>query len=286
MDFSTTPHLHRQVSPSTNSELSELIKTGAINHNTPQLMTADSQTAGRGQHSRSWVSPIGNVYLSLYVPMHSENPHGLHRLTGALSLCVGLSLWQMNSLQSLNAQLKTSNLPSIQLKWANDLGFYQHNSIFCKLAGILIEPVIKDKLLGVIIGVGLNVNNSPVIADGLYQAISLKALIDNHSLHYPSNLKPQEFYQEMTNAIFDAITCHNSYTKNHNHGIVFDKTFIEKFNSAHALTHKKVAIFEQDNTTTPAHIGTCLGIHTDGTLILQHNHEIQYVFSGMAKLVL
>nr|WP_241879086.1 hypothetical protein [Psychrobacter sp. PraFG1]UNK05784.1 hypothetical protein MN210_03000 [Psychrobacter sp. PraFG1] len=61
-------HRHVAVSPSTNSELMQQLANGDIDKTRPYLLTASMQTAGRGQRTRTWQSPIGNIYLSLYHP--------------------------------------------------------------------------------------------------------------------------------------------------------------------------------------------------------------------------
>lgn len=298
-------HTHRTQSISTNTELINAIKNNDLPPNAPHLMTAESQTNGRGQHNRSWLSPVGNVYLSLYVPMQqtisqnqSNHLQSLHRLTGALSLCVGLSLYELGIIKQINQYRQQFTLPLIQVKWANDLGLYRFNNSndntiapFYKLAGILIEPVIKDnQILGIVIGVGLNINNTPIIKDGLYTAISLKDLIDELALHNVNDnllndLTAQKLYQPICQALFNAIQWHNDNTTPHKMGILLNDEFINAFNAVHALTDKQVGIFEQDAMATPTHIGQCIGIGKDGTLLLNDNGNVKAVFSGMAKVI-
>ena len=177
-------HRHLASSGSTNSELIAALQNGRLNAAEMHLLTAETQSAGRGQHGRSWQSPRGNVYLSLYHPVHMP-------ISGLLSLIIGVELAKMPVIQVLNEQLRAQGLATIGVKWANDLGFYskqysQQHSFqkqsepksndaalkplestkqtlpFHKLAGILIEPVTKSgKLVGVVMGVGLNVQATP-----------------------------------------------------------------------------------------------------------------------------
>ncbi|MBP6496906.1 MAG: biotin--[acetyl-CoA-carboxylase] ligase, partial [Psychrobacter sp.] len=63
-------HHHLASSGSTNSELIAALQNGRLNAAEMHLLTAETQSAGRGQHGRSWQSPRGNVYLSLYHPVH------------------------------------------------------------------------------------------------------------------------------------------------------------------------------------------------------------------------
>lgn len=275
-------HTHKSESPSTNSELIGNILDNTVSSTSPHLMTADTQSLGRGQHSRAWLSPVGNVYLSLYVPMTDKvmttNTTSLHHLTGALSLLVGYSLWQLPIIQHLNQIRQNLSLPIIKLKWANDLGVYQNAYSFEKLAGILIEPVFKDAPLGVVIGVGLNVAFAPKLQDhqGGYQACCLHTLLDD--------TKPaaDELYLPIASALFNAIALHNRYS--HPNGtIALDDSFINAFNHAHALHGKLCGIYPRDTTATPSDVGVCTGINPNGTLQLKTDNQDKSIFSGTVK---
>ena len=60
-------HRHLTTSASTNSELITGVQNGTLNAVEMHLLTAETQSAGRGQHGRSWQSPRGNVYLSYII---------------------------------------------------------------------------------------------------------------------------------------------------------------------------------------------------------------------------
>lgn len=92
-------HRHLASSGSTNSELIASVQNGTLNVADTHLLTAETQSAGRGQHGRSWQSPHGNVYLSLYHPMHLP-------ISGLLSLIIGVELVKMPVIQTLNEQLR------------------------------------------------------------------------------------------------------------------------------------------------------------------------------------
>lgn len=288
-------HYHAACCVSTNSELSAAIGKAYHDNNQPVIYTATQQSGGRGQHGRAWLSPKGNAYLSFYMPI---GQHGLIRLSGALALCVGLALQQMPMISTLNAQRASCQLPMIATKWVNDLGFYDPKiGLFCKLAGILIEPVFgianpqianspsinlsiqSNKIpqtVGVVIGVGMNVGKVPVL-DGLYQAISLHACQNEVSAHTTSLA---EVYLSLSLAIRQAVAWHNQCTQDD--GVLLGDELITAFNHAHALHHKTVAIYEH-NAPTPSHIGICQGIGSHGTLLLQKpTGEQCEIWTGMA----
>ncbi|WFF38179.1 biotin--[acetyl-CoA-carboxylase] ligase [Moraxella nasibovis] len=299
-------HTHFDETDSTNTQLINAISTGTLPHATPHLYTANHQTAGRGQHGRSWVSGMDNVFLSLYIPI-GQDERQLHRLSGLLSLAVGFELAQLKIIQAIN-QIRTQNqLPLIGVKWANDVGFYDERlGVFQKLSGILIEPVFKklpkNTLVGVVIGIGLNVNNSPIIQDGLYQATCLKELIPNDDLSLfvrpeptkdkktihgstssPrtdfSHLSAQALYMPMANAIFKAVQICNGLNNE-----MTIKKFITDFNKSHLLQGKWIDIFIQNNMTDIHASGLCVGIGGDGELLLENNHQITPIYAGMAKI--
>ena len=169
-------HQHLAVCGSTNSELLHSLAEDKIDKNRPYLLTASSQTAGRGQRARTWQSPIGNIYLSLYHPLQVP-------ISGLLSLVVGYHLTRLPIIQQINRQRRIANLPIIGVKWANDIGYYDVRNHFNKLAGILIEPVLTgNAITGVIVGVGLNIEAAPKLSESTeeemgYQAVSLTQII-------------------------------------------------------------------------------------------------------------
>lgn len=229
------------------------------------------------------MSGADNVFLSLYVPI-GQGRFDLHQLSGLLSLAVGFELSHLNVIQTINQTRKTKNLPLIGVKWANDVGFYDDKAgFFKKLAGILIEPVFKklDKntLVGVVIGVGLNVNNSPMIKDGLYQATCLKELSN-------INTTTQDLYIPMANAIFQAVqtcnACKNEIAIENHMNI---RQFIISFNHHHLLQGKDVQIFIQNDMSNIYAQGRCVGIGGAGELLLNDNGDIKPIFAGMAKIV-
>lgn len=196
-------HHHLAVCSSTNSELMQSVNTAKIDPSQPYMLTAGMQTAGRGQRARTWQSPIGNIYLSLYHPLQVP-------LSGLLSLVVGFNLTRLPIIQQINRQRRAVGLPTVGVKWANDIGYYDvrpssqpptqpsdqvspqssrtDRSSFNKLAGILIEPVLTDnQITGVIVGVGINIEAAPLLSEATkegmdYQAISLTQIIKETQL--------------------------------------------------------------------------------------------------------
>ncbi|VEG12881.1 biotin--[acetyl-CoA-carboxylase] ligase [Moraxella cuniculi] len=275
-------HHHKPLTDSTNTQLIDAVVEGRVDNDKFVLFTADSQSAGRGQHGRSWLSGRGNVFLSLYVPMHTRHARfGLGRLTGLLSLLVGFYLANLPVIEQINHERTKEHLPLIGVKWANDVGFYDDNrQLFQKLAGILIEPVFAKQpvaLTGVVIGIGLNVANSPVIADGLYQAASMADIWQSSLGKLP---QAHEWYQPICHGIYQAIMHHNRLCD----GSQARADFVRQFNRCHVLTNRQIAIYVRDDMTTVHQAGRCLGIDEQGALLIDTTDGVQAVFAGMVQL--
>jgi BirA family transcriptional regulator, biotin operon repressor / biotin---[acetyl-CoA-carboxylase] ligase len=136
-------HLHiHQILTSTNSEAMTLAQNGAEDGT---VVAAESQSAGRGRHARTWFSPPGlNLYCSIIV-------RGLGR---GLSLADWLSWVPLTTALAAAEAVQTVASTSLALKWPNDLLLGER-----KVGGILCESslTVPDNPI-VVIGIGLNVN--------------------------------------------------------------------------------------------------------------------------------
>ncbi len=333
-------HQHRHVtsSVSTNSELLDAIKTGKLHSEQIHLLTAESQTAGRGQHGRHWQSPKGNVYLSLYYPVNHAVFPLTQPISGLLSLCVGHYLAKLAIIQRINKekiqaqscthQTSTSLCEQsvIGVKWANDIGYYQtysaqtipiqtslnqkpykqtsicptshttkasHNNLlnktllqnktlFHKLSGILIEPlVIQGKMIGVVIGVGLNVQHAPTLThsgqEGMnYQSVALQDLCDELSIK--AKLNVSSFYTPISHAILQAIIT-QQMSAQHNELLT---SFLTDFSQQDILSGREVIVTTDDQSIR----GKAIGINRQGCLQLQlTNGKVCDLFSGKIDVV-
>lgn len=126
--------------PSTNQAL-EKIEEAPL----PQVVIAEQQTAGYGRQGSRWLSPLGQ---HLYYSFYYKFPINLRQKLSSLSLEVGMVL--IDLLASLGVEAK--------LKWPNDLWVNGR-----KLAGILVETVVKKEHLYITIGIGIN-NHKPILS--------------------------------------------------------------------------------------------------------------------------
>lgn len=107
------------------------------------VISANIQTAGRGQKNRTWYSGDGNnIAMSIILRPNLESFE-----CPQLTLLAAVAVTQaINEITSLNASIK----------WPNDILINEK-----KLVGILTEmKIIQNELQYIILGIGMNVNNS------------------------------------------------------------------------------------------------------------------------------
>jgi BirA family biotin operon repressor/biotin-[acetyl-CoA-carboxylase] ligase len=125
-------------------------------------IVAGEQTAGRGRQEKRWVSPRGsNLYVTLYFTVPEQAPY-MSNLGQIMALaCAEL--------------LQDLKVPA-QIKWPNDLVCDKK-----KIGGVLTETVSRPGHVGVIVGLGLNVNMPEAILATINQpATSLHLMLQKH----------------------------------------------------------------------------------------------------------
>jgi BirA family biotin operon repressor/biotin-[acetyl-CoA-carboxylase] ligase len=119
------------------------------------VILADEQTAGRGQHGRSWTCPTGTgVLLSVLIfpPPELRRPAVL-TAWAAVAVCETIR--------------RLTGLPA-RIKWPNDVLLQGR-----KVCGILIETRNVEGRIAVTAGIGLNVNQTKEHLAELPEATSL-----------------------------------------------------------------------------------------------------------------
>jgi BirA family biotin operon repressor/biotin-[acetyl-CoA-carboxylase] ligase len=137
---------------STNDEAKRLARNGAKEG---AIVWAKTQTAGRGRRGRVWVSPPGNLHMSLVLRPNC-------RAGVAAQLGFVATLGVTAALHELAPGV------TVRCKWPNDVLANGK-----KIAGILLETEMtaSDNPDFVVIGIGVNLASSP--DDTPYQATSL-----------------------------------------------------------------------------------------------------------------
>jgi len=143
------PIEHWPVIGSTNDHLKDRARSGAPEWT---VVVADRQSAGRGREGRSWVSPSGNLYLSVLVRPAFE-PLTL------LPLAAGLAVAE--ALEPVGVRAR--------LKWPNDVEVDGK-----KIAGVLTESAAAGGgAEWVVIGMGVNIDPDERLPE---TATSLRAI--------------------------------------------------------------------------------------------------------------
>lgn len=129
---------------STSEEAKRRARSGEIS---PVWIAARQQTAGRGRLGRNWISPTGNLFVTVLFP----EPGGLSvasRIPFAAALAV------------LDAC--TTALPDLEakLKWPNDV---RVNG--AKICGILTETGDTNGVTWIALGMGINIQHAPEVTE-------------------------------------------------------------------------------------------------------------------------
>ncbi|MDO4586189.1 MAG: hypothetical protein Q4C95_02720 [Planctomycetia bacterium] len=143
-------------------ENQQKIKQGNDKDLFPLLVIADQQTAGRGRGNHSWFSPSGALLISILTTWSQLNLS--RRESSMLSLRTAVAV-QKTIIRFLDTAEKNSvsslSLSSSQIEpFSNSVRIKMPNDIYIaekKIAGILIESPNEQ---AVIIGIGININNS------------------------------------------------------------------------------------------------------------------------------
>lgn len=134
-----------ETTTSTNEQAFNLAKEDVLcNH----VISAKSQSAGRGSKGRTWVSEEGNLYFSILLVKFDN-----------IADTTIFSFMMANVVADVIDDYASGNDNIIiELKWPNDI-LLNHK----KIAGILVESITINAINYVVIGVGININNHPIL---------------------------------------------------------------------------------------------------------------------------
>ena len=124
---------------STQNDLSHRARNGRARSG--DICVTEYQSAGRGRLDRTFIAPEKSALLfSIFLePKRGSNHWGLLSLIASISVHGAIS--------------KVGEISNVTIKWPNDILIAEK-----KCAGLLSEVVATDKGLGVIIGIGINVD--------------------------------------------------------------------------------------------------------------------------------
>lgn len=147
-----TPPIHRHASlPSTQDILHRMAEDGAPDGT---VVVAEVQEGARGQRGRTWLAPLGGLWMSVLVRPKAAAAGEVLSVRAGLAVARTLAAYP--------------SLPPLSLKWPNDLLLGDR-----KVGGLLCEARWRgSELWWVVVGLGLNVAN-PVPAELQGQAATL-----------------------------------------------------------------------------------------------------------------
>lgn len=219
-------------------EQSVLSKWGAV--------IATEQSSGRGQLRRPWVSPVGNLHMSVVMPSPPVNSAWTWSLRDLLPLVAGYVFSDV--LGGLGANLS--------IKWPNDL--LQEDR---KVGGILIE----EQAGKVILGLGMNCVESP--PDSLMRedrSVEAAVLQTKSQL-----LNPLELGETLVNrgeSVYEVLLDEFTPTQ-----------FISMMALRLAWLGRRVEVRESGNDS---YIAVIAGVSPKGGLVIRYEGKERILFSG------
>ena len=250
---------HFSETDSTNGQAIKLLAQQPIPE-TPCLVYAETQTAGRGRGSNQWWSQAGSLTFSVIVDVqqYSLTPEQLIKLP----LLTGLAVLQ-TGITAVGESADCKN--DFALKWPNDVYLAGR-----KLAGILIEvpstksaSSIEGPNQQAVIGVGINVNNSWASAPGDLRTKGI-SLFDH------------------TSSTFDRLDFLNAFL-GHLEKLILALSeglpILDDWSDHCLLTGKRVTLLVGNVTIS----GDCLGLAPNGALMLQTPHGTQQFVGGVVQ---
>jgi BirA family biotin operon repressor/biotin-[acetyl-CoA-carboxylase] ligase len=162
-------YIHFDTIDSTNTWTKK--NAASLDPNQLTCVTALEQTAGRGRFFRKWISPKGqNIYATLFFCLPKQSP-----------FLINLS--QILSLSCIEVLKKKGFHP--QIKWPNDILLDGK-----KVAGVLCETVSFEDRIGIVLGIGINVNMSKELLETIDQPATSLAQLSGQTWTLEQILEP------------------------------------------------------------------------------------------------
>lgn len=212
------------------------------------IIIAEHQTAGRGRLGRQWQSnPHENLIFSI-VLRPKVGTEGLNLLPLCVAVAVAQALEQKTGLK-------------VETKWPNDLLIGEK-----KVAGILIESSVKQNIVeNVVIGIGINVNQSNFRGELSAKATSLKMElgreIDRSSLFQFILQSIESTYAHVSSKGFQSI--------------------LPTWLSRTTMLNRQISVSQEGTVFS----GVVKGLSNDGGLVLRTGTSERTLFAGDVTIV-
>ncbi len=243
-DFIGRNFVYVEELPSTNEEL---MKDKNIYRHSGTVLLAEKQTQGRGRKNRIWHSSKGeNLTFSILLNDEQSLKVNVNHLNLFASVIVA------NAVENLY-QLKA------ELKWPNDVLIDNK-----KFAGILTETSVQGKKFErIIIGFGINVNQTTFQGEYNYPPVSLKNQL-RHEINRESLLA------EILNLFEEGL------------GILLKSPLLilDEWRSKCRMIGDKVTIVDGEKIRA----GVFYDIDENGFLVLKRNNELEKIHFGDVSL--
>ena len=214
----------------------------------PLLVVAERQTAGRGRGGSQWWSRAGALTFSLLLDSHTTRlppqQWPLISLTAGLAVCAVVETLTPDS--------------DVRIKWPNDV--YIHNR---KVSGILTEAATGERPM-LVIGIGLNVNNSMANAPAELRATATSL--------YDVVGRPLSLIDTLIDILVQ-LQMHLQWIDGHS-----DELRI-RWRQRCLLTGRQVSVTAGARTIE----GNCLGISDDGALLVQTDAGLERCYAGVVS---
>lgn len=145
---------------STNNVAIDYIKNKKIKNG---IIVSQKQTRGRGTRGRNWVSLKGNLFLTIFFKLNKKGIPKFYEFT------------IINPILIISVIKKFYKKENIYIKWPNDILIGNK-----KVCGILQEIISYQKNSYLIIGIGINLNENPIIKEKITTSLrqELNKIID------------------------------------------------------------------------------------------------------------
>lgn len=206
----------------------------------PQLISADTQTAGRGRRQQQWVDEGRSLLFSLAT---------------AFDTCTDVSAWSIQVAITLAAELQAFTKQRLLIKWPNDLYTTVAKGGYGKLAGILVESSI-GKSGKMVTGVGINLSplHSQITCD--YPLAYLHTNADNSTL---LNSLANALYRQWQEFLTTPTVDEQDFAR---YDMLFGKSLLAT-----------------DSNTGKETVGQGHGINAKGQLLIQQHGDLQALTS-------
>jgi len=226
----------------------EILRKG---HEGPQWILTKRQTGGIGQRGRGWFDGDGNLMGSRICVLPVQYP-----TIGALAFGFGAII-----AQTLSQYIAPDH--AINVKWPNDILINN-----AKVAEILIQTeFLENEKLGVVVGLGLNIESSPIIEGAQTGHLKQFSIIRNISIE---DIIAGIECQLINSCLFEIFNDSGDDANGEFHkwiGLMWDQ---------YGYGRNRILIMKTNDYVASGHL---IGLGTQGQLIFEDNRGYQHALT-------